>query len=539
MPFDPPQGLPRLIHQTWKSTDVPEAIGYPQSWKDCNPGWSYRFWTDAGLLEFFQLERPDLLDLFLSYDRPVQRADLARYCILHRYGGIYADIDTRCLASAERLVGDQRVILCEEPPRHHLPARQRGLKTMWFNGTMASPPGHPFWEDVIAACRHMAPRRHFDVLETTGPLLLSAVVERWQAHSPDALCLNSCTLFAENDVHGDPFAGPIFGPYADLKLSAHLWAGSWFKPGRDRWVREKTARLKQCRDWLFGGPRLDPERELAKLNRAWLNTPLASTGPEAKVLVLVPVRDAEPDVARCFELLQNLDHPRQNLHIRFGHGDSRDCTARLLEEFVAAHKKDFASLAVVDLPRNGPQLPRTMRSRRRVQRARRAGIAMARNDLLAASLTAAIDWVLWLDADVIDYPSDILHRLYEEREKIVTPDCVLEPGGPSFDLNAFLDCGTPSRVHYYKHIRSGLLQPPADWWFRRHLSDLRYLDRAPLHGVGGTMLLVQADLFRAGLYFPERPYRHLIETEGFGRLARDAGIVPIGLPNVQIQHAKS
>lgn len=512
-------------------------MGFPESWKACNPGWAYRLWTDDDLLEFFRQERPDLLDLFLSYDRPVQKADLARYAILHRFGGIYADIDTRCLASAEPMVGDRRVILCEEPPRHHEPALQRGLRAMWFNGTMASPPGHPFWDDVIAACRLMAPRRHFDVLENTGPLLLSAVVERWQAKAPGALALHSCGLFAENDAYGGRFSGERHGPFGDMRLSTHLWAGSWFTVGHERWLRRKVSRLKQARDWLFGGPRLDPVAALAALDRTLLDSPLAPMGGEANVLVLVPVRDAETDLPRCFELLSRLNHPRENLHLRFGHGDSRDGTARVLADLTARHGGDFASVAVIDLPRNGPQMPRALRSRRKVQRARRAGLAMARNDLLDATLTGRIDWVLWVDADVIDYPPDILSRLLAEREKIVTPDCLLEPGGPSFDQNAFLENGVPTRADYYKHIHGGLLQPPADWWFRRHLSDLRYLDRVPLHGVGGTMLLVQADLFRAGLRFPERPYRHLIETEGFGRMARDAGIVPIGLPNEQIIHA--
>ena len=53
---------------------------------------------------------------------------------------------------------------------------------------------------------------------------------------------------------------------------------------------------------------------------------------------------------------------------------------------------------------------------------------------------------------------------------------------------------------------------------------------------GGTMLLVDASLHRAGLRFPELPYRELIETEGFAALARDVGIIPIGLPKVEVLH---
>jgi hypothetical protein len=51
------------------------------------------------------------------------------------------------------------------------------------------------------------------------------------------------------------------------------------------------------------------------------------------------------------------------------------------------------------------------------------------------------------------------------------------------------------------------------------------------------MLLVDANCHRAGLRFPERPYRYLIETEGFGMMARDSGVIPRGLPQVEIRHA--
>jgi hypothetical protein len=38
------------------------------------------------------------------------------------------------------------------------------------------------------------------------------------------------------------------------------------------------------------------------------------------------------------------------------------------------------------------------------------------------------------------------------------------------------------------------------------------------------------------LRFPEIPYRDLLETEGFGALARDLGVIPIGLPRVEVRH---
>jgi len=57
-----------------------------------------------------------------------------------------------------------------------------------------------------------------------------------------------------------------------------------------------------------------------------------------------------------------------------------------------------------------------------------------------------------------------------------------------------------------------------------------------IDSVGGTMLLVRADLHRDGLVFPPFPYRRYIETEGLAMMARDMGARIYALPNVEIVH---
>ena len=57
-----------------------------------------------------------------------------------------------------------------------------------------------------------------------------------------------------------------------------------------------------------------------------------------------------------------------------------------------------------------------------------------------------------------------------------------------------------------------------------------------LDGVGGTMLLVDADIHRQGLVFPPAPYRRRIETEGLAMMARDMGHSVWGMPNLEIIH---
>ena len=56
----------------------------------------------------------------------------------------------------------------------------------------------------------------------------------------------------------------------------------------------------------------------------------------------------------------------------------------------------------------------------------------------------------------------------------------------------------------------------------------------PLDGVGGTALLVKAEVHRDGAMFPPFPFYHLIETEGFAKMAKRLGWSATGLPNYKV-----
>lgn len=55
-----------------------------------------------------------------------------------------------------------------------------------------------------------------------------------------------------------------------------------------------------------------------------------------------------------------------------------------------------------------------------------------------------------------------------------------------------------------------------------------------LDGVGGTALLVKADVHRDGAMFPPFPFYHLIETEGFAKMAKRLGWSSWGAPNYHV-----
>ena len=256
---------------------------------------------------------------------------------------------------------------------------------------------------------------------------------------------------------------------------------------------------------------------------------------DGKIAVFIPARNAADHILPLGELLARLDFPHDRLRIVFCKGDSEDKTTERIEEFAKKYGQRFSCVTILKLDVGNSQNVET-RHFRKYQRKRRSNIAKVRNHMIHNGLNMDDNWVLWLDADVCHFPSDILSTLTEAKGKIVTPNCVKTPGGDSFDMNSFVNRNLVKDYRYYRDVKDGLHQPPASSFHRFHLSDFRHLDKIELNAVGGTMLLVDASLHRAGLIFPEYPYEDLIETEALGALANHSGINPVGLPSDEIRH---
>jgi glycosyltransferase involved in cell wall biosynthesis len=251
-----------------------------------------------------------------------------------------------------------------------------------------------------------------------------------------------------------------------------------------------------------------------------------------KVLVLTPMKNAARHLPGYLKNLRRLTHPHENISLGFLESDSTDGTADALRDQEEALSREFRRVKL--LQRDFHFHPAASRWNPAIQRERRSILARSRNELCARTLDDE-DWVLWIDADVSEYPPDIIARLLFCGKQILVPDCVHEYGGPSFDLNTFQLTGDPTALHESVHI-AGLVAPRGDG--RRYLFELREHDIVQVDAVGGAMLLVDADLHRSGLIFPPFPYKHYLETEGLAAMARDMGVESWGLPNLQILHPR-
>ncbi|MFJ8360060.1 glycosyltransferase [Streptomyces sp. NPDC093984] len=250
------------------------------------------------------------------------------------------------------------------------------------------------------------------------------------------------------------------------------------------------------------------------------------------VLVLTPLKDAAAHLPGYLEKLRSLDYPREAISLGLLEGDSEDSTPELLRQVLPGLEAEYRRVTLVH--RDFGLQPVGPRWEPGLQRRRRSVLAKVRNHLLARAL-ADEEWVLWLDVDVTDYPADLIQRLLGARKDIVVPHCATTAGGPTYDLNTFVLHPGAGTLNWSQWLRDGILQPPRGFG-RIYLDELRGKGLLRVDSVGGTVLLVRADLHRDGLIFPPFPYQYLIETEGLAAMARDMGTACWALPDLEVLH---
>jgi mannosyltransferase OCH1-like enzyme len=93
------QIIPLNIFQTWETKDLPPRMNEcVRALKLCNPEFRYYLFDDKECRDFIKNNFDD--EVLYSYDRLIPgafKADLWRYCILYKLGGIYLDIKYECV----------------------------------------------------------------------------------------------------------------------------------------------------------------------------------------------------------------------------------------------------------------------------------------------------------------------------------------------------------------------------------------------------------------------------------------------------------
>ncbi len=165
-------GIPLVLHQTWKSMEVPEVHRpYVESWTRCisGTGWIHVLWTDNEAHNLVAEAFPDFLPTYEGFAHEIQRVDTFRYALLAKYGGVYADMDNECRTLPDFSTFPNCKVLLSQQPLKSIKGyfattayKEMGAKygvdmdftaksDRWAvqNSFMASAPNNKFWNHLI------------------------------------------------------------------------------------------------------------------------------------------------------------------------------------------------------------------------------------------------------------------------------------------------------------------------------------------------------------------------------------------------------
>lgn len=85
----------RVVHQSWKTERLPAGIisSCFRSWSTHSPQALHVLWTDSDNLQLVHDHYPEFLEMYNNFPMGIMRADMVRVLYLHRFGGLYVDMD--------------------------------------------------------------------------------------------------------------------------------------------------------------------------------------------------------------------------------------------------------------------------------------------------------------------------------------------------------------------------------------------------------------------------------------------------------------
>jgi mannosyltransferase OCH1-like enzyme len=193
---EPCDSIPLVVHQTWKTEDVPPHwLKSHREWRTL-PGVTYILWTDEMNRELVRQRYDWFLEAYDAYPYPIQRADAVRYFILHTYGGIYCDLDISPKKDMLRMFEYYRT-------KHLVIAKSASAHTYGghslTNAFMMSRPGLAFWsgfvfprlknpmQDAPTWVRMLNAFRHWRIINSTGPGMLNRAYKAYRVTGEEPL----------------------------------------------------------------------------------------------------------------------------------------------------------------------------------------------------------------------------------------------------------------------------------------------------------------------------------------------------------------
>ena len=171
---NPDSEVPRDIYQTWHSDKMPSKMtACVESLKRDNPEFTHHLFSDTDCREFIKDNYDE--EVLSAYDTLVPgtfKADLWRYCVLYKKGGVYLDIKYKCNEG-----GKLKDLATDNFFVREYNGEGTGLADKpIYTGFMISKPKNPVFMNCIQRiCRNVKNKYYgYENTEPTGPVLMGS-----------------------------------------------------------------------------------------------------------------------------------------------------------------------------------------------------------------------------------------------------------------------------------------------------------------------------------------------------------------------------
>jgi len=241
--------IPRIIHHI---APKDQSRWHP-IWNQCHSTWQKHFpdfkhimWNDHDdINEFIKENYPQYYEMFMEFPAHIMRVDFVRFCILHHFGGIYADMDMFCYQNFYDELSHPLHII-------EAPYGDEFLES----SLMISQPGHQFWIDCMELSREIyysSIRKHdikipfndnravqFLIVSCCGPNLICKVWREWVKTRPNDL----------NRLPGIVYNNHGMSYHPEYRTK-HLMTGMWGKEAIDHIETQINSTLDEGLDQLY------------------------------------------------------------------------------------------------------------------------------------------------------------------------------------------------------------------------------------------------------------------------------------------------
>ena len=159
--------IPKTIHQIWIGNLEP-PISLMNSWKNKNPNFKYILWDEHRIREekFASQVKIDEIEEYCG------KADIIRYEILNRYGGVYVDADSYCIEKLDNFLFETSFAVYEN---------EKIRKGLVATGVLGFEANHPLLSNILEIINKIPVSKEETgkkAWQTVGPLLFTKIYNK-------------------------------------------------------------------------------------------------------------------------------------------------------------------------------------------------------------------------------------------------------------------------------------------------------------------------------------------------------------------------